>query len=290
MPLEHGELANRIRELETVRDSRVLVLAASQLEMELLPALYEQCRDLAPARRLDVVLHGRGGVVQAARRIALLLRAQAEQLCFIVPYHCESAATLLTLCGDDIIAGPLALFSPIDPLLNGADGTAFSALDIQCLGDMAQQWFGVPADEARQQALALLGGSVFPASLGAFYRSTLEQKQIGEQLLAFHLPGEDAAVRSRLIGQLMTGYHSHNYAITREEMAALGLRVRGDAAVERPAWEISRLLQGHVGGGQRASEDAPWCDALFATRYGASERRRHPGGLAPSWNVERYPR
>ncbi len=290
MALDHAALAGHIRELEQLRSSRVLVLAASQLEMELLPALYEQCRDLAPARRLDVVLHGRGGVVQAARRIALLLRAQADQLCFIVPYHCESAATLLTLCGDEIIAGELALFSPIDPLLNGADGTAFSGLDIKCFGDMAQQWFGVAADEARQQSLALLCGSVFPASLGAFYRATLEQQQIGEQLLAYQLPGQDAAFRRQLVGQLIAGYHSHHYAITREEMATLGLRVRGDAAVERPAWAISRLLQGHVGGGQRATEDAAWCDALLATRDGASERRRQPGAPAPSWTMERYPR
>lgn len=287
MALDHTALLRHIKELEAMRDSRVLVLAASHLEMELLPTLYERCGERPRAKRLDVVLHGRGGAIHAARRIALQLRAQAEQLSFIVPYHCESAATLLTLCGDEIIAGDLALFSPIDPQLSGADGSSFSGLDIQRFGDMAEQWFGVPADEARQQSLALLCGSVFPASLGAFYRTTLEQQQIAEELLAHQLPEKDAAFRRQLAGQLISGYHSHHYAITREEMAALGLRVRGDAAAELPAWRISRLLQDHIGGAQRNSEDDPWCDALLATRDGVSERHKRPGGLAPSWKFMR---
>ena len=80
MPLDHAALIDHIAQIERRRDSRVLVLAASHLDMELLPALYRHCRALAPARRLDVVLHGRGGVVHAARRIALLLREQAAHL------------------------------------------------------------------------------------------------------------------------------------------------------------------------------------------------------------------
>ena len=286
MPLDHAALIDHIARLERDRDSRVLVLAASHLDLEMLPELYRRCRALGPVRRLDVVLHGRGGMVNAARRIALLLREQATHLAFLVPYHCQSAATLLTLCADEIVAGDLALFSPIDPQLHGIDGSAFSARDIEAFGDAAAQWFGFDASTAREQALALLCQGVPPPSLGTFYRSTLEMTQIAEQLLAFQLTGCDAAFRRQVVLHLMSGYHSHQYAITPAELKALGLRMARDPEAERLAWEISELIQGHIGGGLRESPDAPWNDALLATRDGVATRRAQPGGLASQWRWE----
>ena len=286
MPLDHAALTGHIARLETLRGSRVLVLAATNLDMELLPALHRQCSALGPVERLDVVLHGRGGVVHAARRIALLLREQADHLAFLVPYRCESAATLLTLCADEIVAGGLAIFSPIDPQLHGIDGSAFSALDINAFGDMAQQWFGIDAAAAREQSLALLCQGVAPPSLGAFYRSTLEMTQIAEQLLAFQLPGHDAALRQQLVRHLTSGYHSHQYAITPAELAALGLRMARDPEAERLAWEISLQIQEHIGGAVRDSAEHPWLDALLATRDGVETRYTRSDGLAPRWRRE----
>ncbi|MEW6372117.1 MAG: hypothetical protein AB1584_14370 [Pseudomonadota bacterium] len=275
-------LLRHIGMLERMRNSTVLVLAASHLDIELLPALYEHCRRFGQVERLDVVLHGRGGIVNAARRIALLLRGHARRLSFIVPFHCQSSATLLTLCADEIVAGELALFSPIDPLLGGADGSSFSGLDIKQFGDMAANWFGLEPEQARSEALALLCNSIFPPSLTAFYRTNLEIEQIAGELLATRAdaprPGD-----AQLVQKLMAGYHSHNYAITGAELAALGLPVRRDDAVEALGWDISTLLQETVGGAQRASEDAPWIDALLATRAGVRLRRRHVDALAPVW-------
>lgn len=276
-------LRGHIAEIERVRGSAVLVLAASHLDVELLPALYEECRRCGRAERLDVVLHGRGGIVNAARRVALLLRAHARELAFIVPFHCQSAATLLTLCGDEIVAGELALFSPIDPVLNGADGTAFSGLDVKQFGAMAEAWFGLDRDAARAEAVALLCNSVFPPALTAFYRTTLELEQIAHELLATRRRPGDGATHAPLVQQLMAGYHSHNYAITGAELASLGLPVVRDATVEAAAWDISTLLQAAVGGAQRESEQAPWHDALLATRAGTRLRRRHHALLAPAW-------
>ena len=288
--LELAGLPVRIEALEQMRDSRVLVLAASNLDMELLPQLFEQCRALGHVPRLDVLLHGRGGVVNAARRIALLLRQYADHLAFIVPFHCESAATLLTLCADEVVAGEMAMFSPFDPLLSGTDGTAFSGLDIKLLGDMAAQWFCVDESEARQQSLALLCNSIFPPTLTAFYRTTLEVAQIGQELLAYQLPDQDADVRRRIVEQLMSGYHSHNYALTREEMETIGLRMRRHAEAENAAWEISTVIQAHIGGAVRETEQAAWNDTLLATRDGVMVRQKQPGaGLTPRWSAIRRP-
>jgi hypothetical protein len=276
-------LVEHIGRLERMRRSTVLVLAASHLDFELLPALYEQCRAFGRVERLDVVLQGRGGVVNAARRIALLLRGHADHLSFIVPFHCQSSATLLTLCADEIVAGELALFSPIDPQLSGTDGSTFSGLDIKLFGDMAAAWFGFEQETARTESLGLLCNSIFPPSLTAFYRANLEIEQIAHELLAARCETSDSAVNGELVRRLMAGYHSHGYALTGKELAALGLPVRRDEAAELAAWDISTLLQTTVGGAQRASEEAPWHDALLATRAGVRLRRRHAAALAPEW-------
>ena len=284
-----SQLPVHLRALELARDSRAIVLAASHLDMELLPALYELCQGIGRVPRLDVVLHGRGGIVNAARRIALVLRQHARHLSFIVPFHCESAATLLALGADEIIAGDLALFSPIDPQLDGAEGGALSSLDIKRFGDMARQWFGVDASEARQQSLALLCGSIFPPSLTAFYRTTLELAQIGEELLAWQLPDATQEARRTIVEQLVNGYHSHNYALTREELAGLGLTMARDAQAERLGWLISTQLQASIGGALRSAPDQPWNDALLASRDGVQLRCQRPGGFAPLWSTAGQP-
>ncbi|OFA00788.1 hypothetical protein [Duganella sp. HH101] len=281
-------LPEKIKQVEALRGNRVLVLAASRLDMEMLPALYQQLRAIGRSERLDVVLQCRGGMVNAARRIALLLRQYSRQLCFIVPHYCQSSATLLTLAADDIIAGELAMFSPIDPHLQGdAEGgasTAVSSQDIKLFGEMCAAWFGAEAEQARTEALSLLSASVFPPTLTAFYRTTLELRQIGEELLRYQLPQLAAGARANIVEQLMSGYHSHDYAITGEEMAALGLRVGREPRVEDLAWDISLMLQAHIGGGARPSVEAPVQDALLATRDGLSVRYRRQDGLLPRWS------
>ncbi|NVE00277.1 hypothetical protein [Massilia sp. BJB1822] len=282
-----------IRQLEQSRQSRVLVFAASRLDMEHLPALYEQCREMGHSPRLDVLIQSRGGAVVAARRIALLLREFCDRLSFIVPYYCESSSTILALAADEIIAGDLAIFSPIDPHLHGgvSDDEAasmFSSMDIKMFGAMSEDWFGVSSEEARMQALSLLCGSIFPPTLTAFYRTTLELEQIGEELLAFQLPQAGEEARRKILKQLMYGFHSHGYPITRGELAAMGLNIRREPEVEALSWEVSRLIQKTVGRGLNRSDDEPWIDALMATRDGVKLRERAEGGYHPRWTEAAY--
>ena len=275
-----------IAAIEELRDSRVLVLAATTLEIELLPALYQQCRDIGHTRRLDVVLQSRGGVVNGARRLALLLRQFTQHLSFIVPHYCESSATLMALAGDEIIAGDLAIFSPIDPQLHGGDGAGdamLSCMDIRRFGDMGREWFGAESAAAQEQALSLLCGSIFPPTLTAFYRSAQEVEQIAGELLRHQLPGHDDAKRKLVVQQLMYGYHSHSYAITGGELERLGLTVRRNAAVEDHAWQISQALHAVVGRGVCETADEPWNDALLATRDGARVRGKRSGGFLSPW-------
>lgn len=246
----------------------------------MLPSLYEALSRLGPCRQLDVVFHSRGGIVNAARRIALLLREFSERVCFLVPHYCESAGTLAALSADEIIAGPLAIFSPIDPLLSSARGgsdngpLALSAQDLRLFGEMSVAWFGLEPQEAKARSLAVLCENVFPSTLTSFYRSTLEMQDICAELLALHMRDDRGALRKEIADKLIFGFHSHTFALTRGDLLALGLPVKNDREIEDLMWPISRELRGIVGPGARASPDDDWVDAIVATRHGACARRR----------------
>lgn len=286
------KIRRHIEELEARRGSTVLVFAASHLELELLPELYDTLRGLGRPARLDVVFYCRGGEVNAARRIALMLNDFTEHLSFIVPHHCESSGTITALAAREIIAGPVALFSPIDPQLQGAPSSqgerppAISSEDVRLFSQMAKDWFGLKAGEARRQAMSVLCENIFPTTLTSFYRSILEAQGICAELLSLHMARVPAARRARIADQLLFGHHSHSYALTRDDMAALGLPIRRDAPIEDLAWEIARSLRTTVGGGVRRSLEDDWFDALLVTRSGARRRRRAQGGFEPGWEAD----
>lgn len=273
-----------IRELETSPQHGVLVLACSNLEMDLLPPLYEALSGMGDCRSLDVVFYSRGGVVNAARRIALLLRDFAPTVRFLVPFYCESSGTITALCADEIVAGPLAIFSPVDPLLAGGAGgngpRSLSSQDLRLFGEMSANWFGLEPSEANAGALSVLCENIFPSTLTSFYRATLEVQAICEELLAFHLP--DAAARKSIAEKLISGYHSHSYALTRDDLKALGLPVARDPRIEALIWPVAQALHANLGGGARASLEDDWMDALVATRHGVMARRRN-GALSGRW-------
>ena len=194
------------------------------------------------------------------------------------------------MSADEIIAGDLAIFTPIDPHLHGSSGdgndaSALSSQDIKAFAQMSESWFGVDADEARMQSLSLLCNSIFPPTLTAFYRSTLELQKIGEELISYQLPTVSKEQQQAIVHKLMSGYYSHGYSITREEMTELGLNIVTHYEVESPAWRISQHIQQTVGGALRSHAEQPWCDVLIATNETLISRERRSDGLMPTWHT-----
>ncbi len=280
---------SQITAIEKSRQSKVLVFACSNVEIDLLPSIFEALNEIGHSERLDLVLYCRGGVVNAARRIILLLHEFTDHLGILVPHHCESSGTIMTLGAHEVIAGPLALFSPIDPHLNsghGGDSDApgsIAAQDIRLFGEMARNWFQLDERDACVQSLSMLSGSIFPTTLTSFYRSTLELKEISEQLLAKQLPDESLETRTKIINQLLFGFHSHSYFLTRDEMKELGLNVLLQPEIEPFIWQISQDIAGLIGSGLRKAPDDPWNDTLIATAEVSRVRQRQPDTIYPNW-------
>jgi hypothetical protein len=277
-------------EIEKCRDSALLVFAATHLDLELLPTLYDTLKDLGRVGRLDVLFFCRGGNVTAARRIGLMFHEFGDLVSFIVPDRCESSGTITALAAHEIIAGPAAIFSPVDPHLQAdstADGpgpSAISAAEVRLFGSMAREWFGLDEAEAGRKAISILCESIFPTTLTAFYRSELEVRRICEELLSLHMGAGSERARSHIVDQLLPGCYSHAFALAGADLAAMGLPVRRDPVVEDLAWEIARSLRAATGSGVRTSQQEDWSDAWLVTRNRAACRRRSPGGLHPTWH------
>ena len=277
-------------EIEMARDSKVLVFGVTHLDIDILPTLYDVLSEMQPIKRLDVVVHCRGGDITAARRIAGLLEENCEQLGFIVPFYCQSAGTIMTLAADEIITGSAAVFSPIDPQLQGAsDATgggqpAISAEDIRCFKDLCLDWFNAEQNDAGDLALASLTSSIFPTTLTSFYRAVQETKTICTDLLSLRDNRFDEAMKKAIVDRLLFGFFSHGYPISGQEMRALGLPVRSDSDVENISWKISAIIRKIIGAGMRHSPEDDWTDTLLATDSKVWMRRKTKTFLSPVWS------
>jgi hypothetical protein len=211
--------------------------------------------------RLDLVLVTRGGVASAAWRLALLLHELTDHLTVLVPHRAWSAGTLVCLSAHELIFGPMAELSPLDPLIGAAGDrsapgeprrgeaagpSVVSAEDVRAFRDVAREWFGVDDDPVgRSQVLTLLSQRVSPLSLGTFLRADRFVRHVAGELLAFHTP--DAGDRAALVDSLVRGYHSHDHAITRRQARALGLNVTDAGAEEESLlWDIAQWCQSEM--------------------------------------------
>ena len=281
LPAIAGEMAA----LADYRQRSLLILAASQLDMQLLPKLYNSLQQLPSGEPLDLLLLSRGGDINASRRIAMLLRQHCGPLTVLAPYHCESAATLLALAADHIVTGPMSCFSPIDPHVqvgNDDSSCSISVEDIRQLPLMAQNWFDLSAAD-NPELLNMLAAEFTASSLTRFYRAEAETRQIANQLLQWQLPALDEAQRDAIVTQLMCGYHSHSFALDGFELAALGLQVQHCAHTAKRMWPLADLLAARISGGARQHLSDPWLNAAILTHRSWQARQVHPDGAHMSW-------
>lgn len=276
-----------LRALEALRPGRALALSASRLEIDLLPPLYEALRTLGPVERLAVVVQCRGGEVNAARRIALLLHAFARRLTFLVPHRCESAGTVLALAAHEIVAGPMAVFSPIGPHFPAEDGdagpSAMSSEDFRPCWRRLRDGFGPERPEAREKILWRLCDNVFPTTLTALHRSTRELERICGELLSLPHGAQPREAHAEIVSTLLYGFDAPACTLTADDLRRIGLPVVRDTALEAAARDAGCELRRLAEPESRRDEDDHWHDAVIATAEDAQRRLRRRDAPAGRW-------
>jgi ClpP class serine protease len=205
----------KIAQLESLRNSRVILLVHRQETMKLLgfPVMrYIDINDSEEVLRaihmtdddvpLDIVLHTPGGLVLAALQIAHAIGKHKAKVTVFVPHYAMSGGTLISLAADEIVMCEHSVLGPIDPQLG--QSAAASLLKV-----IEQK----PVAKIDDQTL-------IQADVGR--KAIAQVKQAARELLQRRLP---AAQAEALAEKLSTGTWTHDYPIWASVAKELGLPV-----------------------------------------------------------------
>ena len=200
--------------------------------------LYGLLRNVGKLDRLSLFIKSDGGSGQASLRMVNLLRQYVKRLTVLVPFECQSAATMLALGADRILMGPLAHLSAVDtslthdlsPIDRDNSRVSVSQDELHRVVRLWQQ----QAKTTKTNPYESLFQHVHPLVIGAVDRSSALSTKLCEEILSYHL--KDAVRTKRISTSLNSGYPSHSYPIMLKEARRIGLHA------EPLADEVGQLL------------------------------------------------
>ncbi len=205
----------KIAKLQQERNSRVILMVHRQETMSLLgfPLIrYIDVHDSEQVLRaiqmtddntpIDIVLHTPGGLVLAAVQIARALQNHKGRVTVFVPHYAMSGGTLISLAADEIVMSPHAVLGPVDPQLGQyAAASVLKAVERK------------PIEKVDDQTLILADTSE---------KAIRQVEHSVAGLLSDKMSKQKAVALAR---KLATGHWTHDYPISAQEAAELGLNV-----------------------------------------------------------------
>ena len=200
--------------------------------------LYGVLRGIGKVDRLSLFIKSEGGSGQASLRMVNLLRQFVKRLTVLVPFECQSAATMLALGADRIQMGPLAHLSAVDtslthdlsPIDRDNDRVSVSQDELHRVIRLWQE----QAKGLKTNPYESMFQFVHPLVIGAVDRASALSEKLCLEILSYHM--RDAQKAKQISTVLNSGYPSHGYPITLKEAARIGLKA------EPLVDEVNRLL------------------------------------------------
>lgn len=207
--------AQAIRAIEKSHGSRVITMIHRQekrsllgfavsrhIDLEDAQTIIAAIKETPPSMPIDLVLHTPGGLVLAAMQIARAVEAHPAKVTVYVPVYAMSGGTLIALAADEIVLGEFSVLGPIDPQIAG-----FPAASIVRARDQK------PIEHVFDLTLVLADVSE---------KALAQVKKGAVELLT---PRLDQASAEALADKLAGGHWTHDYALTADEAAKIGLPV-----------------------------------------------------------------
>ena len=207
-----------LRSLEEKRGSRVITLVHRQESISFLGiplSRYINIEDSEQVLRairmtprdmpIDIILHTPGGLVLAAEQIAYALKNHPAKVTVFVPHYAMSGGTLIALAADEIVMDANALLGPVDPQIG--EYPAVSVLRAVAKKDpnKVDDETLILADVA-EKAMRQVKNTVF-------------------SILKDRLGSEQA---EEIAALLTEGHWTHDYPLTCDRLAKMGLPACGD--------------------------------------------------------------
>ena len=205
-----------MRQLEKKRGSRVISLIHRQEILSFLGIGFSRYIDIEDSEQvlrairltpsdmpIDLILHTPGGLVLAAEQIAHALVRHGAPVTVFVPHYAMSGGTLVALSADQIAMDENAVLGPVDPQLGRFP--ASSILKVPEIKDV---------NEVDDETLIL--ADVARKAMTQVHRTVVEI------LMGNNVPEDKAKA---IAEALSCGQWTHDYPISAEEAAELGLNV-----------------------------------------------------------------
>ncbi|HVW21128.1 MAG TPA: hypothetical protein VHC86_07910 [Opitutaceae bacterium] len=246
------ERASIYQEIETHRRRPLVVYITSKrvgvygsMATDALPFLIDQLDALPTGTKaIDLMIVSFGGDPMVAWRIMSLIRQRVQKVSVLIPQSAYSAATLLAFGANQIVMHPNGHLGPVDMQIVTSGGSGapkeFSTEDITAFIEFVRDNVKISAQEQLRILFERTCFEVGSLGIGFTARSSKLAIDLGERLLALHLPDDDGgAKRKRIVQDMCKKFQSHAYPINREEALDIGLAVnrRRDKKLEDLMWK-----------------------------------------------------
>ncbi|BDR91699.1 SDH family Clp fold serine proteinase [Vulcanisaeta souniana] len=184
------------------------------IDIEDSEAIIRAIRTTPPNIPIMLILHTPGGLVLAASQIAKALKAHPAKKIVVVPHYAMSGGTLIALAADEIIMDPNAVLGPVDPQLGGPSGMYLPAPSIIRAVEIKGK------DKVDDQTLILADMAEKAINQVRDLVIELIKDKVGEERAKY------------IADKLVSGYYTHDYPITVEQLRDMGLKVSTDVPPE----------------------------------------------------------
>jgi hypothetical protein len=242
------------KKIETLRNSKLLVYftsdrqnAETNIGADVLSSFANHLDSIGDIPKISLLIYSNGGSTLAGWSIVNLIRSFCKDFEVIIPFRCQSAATLLSLGADRIVMTKQATLGPIDPSTNGLMNpqvnlngnntrVPVSVEHVNGYLDMARKDLKIWNGRALKDIYLKLTDNIHPLSLGNVYKSRTQIQMLARKLLKYHkIDKKDV---KKVIKFLCTDSGSHDYTIYRREAKEeLGLNI------EKPNDELYSVIK-----------------------------------------------
>lgn len=250
-----------IQDIEKALDNSRVIVFIEDLSIgpwNVMP-IYSLLATIGKVDKLNLILDSSGGYADDAYKISGVLHEFCNSLTVIVPFKAKSAATILSLAGNEILMSPLGELGPCDPMItvdeslitpagfpitptaNGEGGEEVKSRKKRQMNALALRDFleasgilqkdkegKITGYDCEKLIPFCVKGVLNPWLLGDFERSSKQSHQFVENLLTRYMFRDDPS-KSTLIPdishKLCEGYYYHGYPISRREAHEMGLTV-----------------------------------------------------------------
>lgn len=197
--------------------------------------------------KITLLIYSNGGNTLVGWSLVNLIRSFCKDFEVIVPFRCQSTATLICLGANRIVMTKQGTLGPIDPSTNGLMNpqvningqnirVPISVEHVNSFFEMAKHELSINESHELKDLYLKLSDQIHPLVLGEVYKAKSQIKMLAEKLLKNHQI--DSGNISKVISFLCSESGSHDYTIYRKEAKEeLGLNI------EKPTMELYTIIK-----------------------------------------------